>query len=169
VTNKGSVLPIAYYKLTSEICRLGLASRQPLEVRGQTVIPYDFAVAFIKKERERILKETQFGQQRGAMSIVIKGNKDGEELEYRLHTFSSTLALGEGTGIPAAVGAIMMQQGKISGKGVIPPEGGIKPREFIDVYRPLIAAADAKIGKDGETSLIIERVDAHGNVTTMDL
>ena len=169
VTNKGSVLPIAYYKLTSEICRLGLASRQPLEVRGQTVIPYDFAVAFIKKERERILKETQFGQQRGAMSIVIKGNKDGEELEYRLHTFSSTQALGEGTGIPAAVGAIMMQQGKISGKGVIPPEGGIKPREFIDVYKPLTAAADAKIGKDGETSLIIERVDAHGIVTTMDL
>jgi hypothetical protein len=35
--------------------------------------------------------------------------------------------------------------------------------------QPLTAAADAEIGKDGETSLIIERVDAHGNVTTMDL
>ena len=103
------------------------------------------------------------------MSIVIRGDKEGEALEYRLHTFSSTQALGEGTGIPAAVGAIMMQQGKVSGKGVVPPEGGIKPREFIDIYKPLTAAADAKIGKDGETSLIIERVDGHGNVTTMDL
>lgn len=168
VTNKGSVLPIEYYRLTSEICRLGLASKEPLEVKGQMVIPYDFAVAFIKRERERILRETNFGQQRGAMSIVLKGKKAGEELEYRLHTYSSIQALGEGTGIPAAVGAIMMQQGKISGKGVIPPEGGIKPREFIDVYQPLAAAADSKIGREGETALIIEQVDARGNVTTLD-
>jgi saccharopine dehydrogenase (NAD+, L-lysine-forming) len=169
VTNKGSVLPIEYYQLTSEVCRLGLASREPLEVKGQTVIPYDFAVAYIKRERERILKETEFGSQRGAMSIVVKGKKAGEVLEYRLHTYSSTQALGEGTGIPAAVGAIMVQQKKVSGKGVIPPEAGIKPREFIDVYQPLAAAADSKIGKAGDTSLIIERVDANGNITHIDL
>jgi saccharopine dehydrogenase (NAD+, L-lysine-forming) len=147
---------------------LGLASREPLEVKGQTLIPYDFAVAYIKRERERILKETEFGPQRGAMSIVVKGKKDGEVLEYRLHTYSSTQALGEGTGIPAAVGAIMMHQKKVSGKGVIPPEGGIRPREFLDVYRPLAAAADSKTGKAGGTSLIIERVDASGNITRID-
>jgi saccharopine dehydrogenase (NAD+, L-lysine-forming) len=169
VTNKGSVLPIEYYQLTSEICRLGLSSTETLDVKGQSIVPYDFALAFIKQERERLLRETNFGPQRGAMSIVLKGIKDGEALEYRLHTFSSSQALGEGTGIPAAAGAIMVQQGKVAGTGVIPPEGCIQPREFIDLYMPLMEASDTDAGKSGESSLIIERVDARGNVTQLDL
>ncbi|MBU2512358.1 saccharopine dehydrogenase NADP-binding domain-containing protein [bacterium] len=168
VTNKGSVLPIEYYQLTSEVCRLGLTSKDPIEVKGQKVVPYDFALSFIINERERILKETGFGAQCGAMSIVVKGEKNGKALEYRIHTYSSSQALGEGTGIPAAVGAIMMQQGKVVGKGVIPPEGCIKPLEFIEVYRPLAEIADSDIGKTGESSLLIEQVDAEGNVTTLD-
>ncbi len=168
VTNKGSVLPIEYYQLTSEVCRLGMASKEPIEVKGREVVPYDFALAFIKRERDRILKETQFGEQRGAMSIVVKGKKNGEILEYRIHTYSSSQALGEGTGIPAAAGAIMMQQEKVSGKGVLPPEGCIRPLEFIDVFRPLADMADADMGKSGESSLIVEQVDADGKVTTLD-
>ncbi len=169
VTNKGSVLPIEYYQLTSEVCRLGLASKDPIKVKGQEVVPYDFAMAFIQNERERILRETEFGAQRGAMSIVVKGKKNGEALEYRIHTYSSSQALGEGTGIPAAAGAIMLQQGKVAGKGVLPPEGCIKPLEFIEVYRPLAEMADSDVGKTGESSLLIEQVDARGNVTTLDL
>ncbi len=169
VTNKGSVLPIEYYQLTSEICRLGLASDEALDVKGQPIVPYDFALAYIKRERERLLQETNFGPQKGAMSIVLKGLKNGEVLEYRLHTFSSSQALGEGTGIPAAAGAIMVQKGKVAGTGVIPPEGCIDPREFIDLYMPLTEASDADAGKSGESSLIIERVDARGNVTQLDL
>jgi len=168
VTNKGSVLPIEYYTLTSEVCRLGLASRDPIEVKGQSVVPYDFAVAYIKRERERLLQETGFGSQRGAMSIVVSGFKDGQALEFRIHIFSSSQALGEGTGIPAAAGAIMLQTGMVSGKGVLPPEGCIKPREFIDVYMPLTEASDTKAGKTDESSLIIEQVDAKGEVTQID-
>ncbi|NOX57967.1 MAG: saccharopine dehydrogenase, partial [Planctomycetes bacterium] len=37
VTNKGSVLPMEYYPLTAEVCRLGLASREPVDVQGQSV------------------------------------------------------------------------------------------------------------------------------------
>lgn len=168
VTNKGSVLPIEYYQLTSEVCRLGLTSKEPIDVEGQKVVPYDFALSFIKKERERILKETGFGSQCGAMSIVVKGKKNGEVLEYRIHTYSSSQALGEGTGIPAAAGAIMMQQGKVAGKGVIPPEGCIKPLEFIEVYRPLVDSADSDAGKTGESSILIEKVDAGGNITILE-
>jgi len=168
VTNKGSVLPIEYYQLTSEVCRLGLASKEPLEVKGQKVVPYDFAMSFIINERERILKETDFGAQRGAMSIVVKGLKNGEPLEFRIHTYSSSQALGEGTGIPAAVGAIMMQEGKVAGKGILPPEGCIKPQEFIDIYRPIVDDVDSESGKSGASTILIEQVDAQGNVTTLD-
>ena len=168
VTNKGSVLPIEYYKLTSEVCRLGMASKSPLDVKGKQVVPYYFAMSFIKNERERILKETDFGAQRGAMSIIVSGKKDGKALEFRIHTYSSTQALGEGTGIPAAVGAIMMQQGKVAGKGVIPPEGCVKPIEFINIYRPLVDALDADAGKSGGSTVLIEQVDENGNITVLD-
>ena len=168
VTNKGSVLPIEYYQLTSEVCRLGLTSKEPIEVKGQQVVPYDFALAFIKNERERILKETGFGAQKGAMSIVVKGKKNDEPLEFRIHTYSSTQALGEGTGIPAAAGAIMMQTGKVTGKGVLPPEACVKPMEFINIYRPLVDIEDSETGKSGESTVLIEQVDASGNITVLD-
>jgi len=168
VTNKGSVLPIEYYQLTAEVCRLGMTTQAPLDVRGQKVVPYDFAVAFIKQQRERILEETGFGPQRGAMSIVVSGKKNGRPLEYRIHTYSSSQALGEGTGVPAAAGAIMMQEGKVAGRGVLPPEGCIKPLEFIAVYRPLVELVDREYGRTGESSLLIEQADAAGNITTID-
>ena len=168
VTNKGSVLPIEYYQLTSEVCRLGLASKEPLDVNGNLVVPYDFAVAYLKKERERILTETRFGDQRGAMSVVVKGIKDQKSLEYRIHMVSLSQALGEGTGIPAAVGALMVQQQKISQKGILPPEAAIKPREFIDIYMPLLENTDSQSGKAGESSLSIEQIDDQGQITLID-
>ena len=43
---------------------------------------------------------------------------------------SMSQALGEGTGIPAAMGAILMNRGKVYGKGVMPPEGCLHPNEL---------------------------------------
>ncbi len=47
VTNKGSVLPEAYYDLIRDLCRLGLSSSEPVDVEGQGVAPYDFAIAYV--------------------------------------------------------------------------------------------------------------------------
>lgn len=164
VTNKGSVLPIEYYNLIGKLCEAGLASKEPLQVKGQKVIPHDFAIAYIIREREKILKQTNFGEQKGAMSIVVKGRKDGEPLEYRLHTASRGRALGEGTGIPAALGVILMQQGKITAKGVLPPEGCVSPAEFIAIAKKL-----GGYEKEKEGGLYMEMVDAAGKVTRLDL
>ncbi len=90
VTNKGTVVPIEYYNLIGEMCRLGLASKEPVKVKGKTVVPYDFAVAYIIKQRERILKETNFGRQRGCVSDVVKGKKEGKYREYRFHVASQS-------------------------------------------------------------------------------
>jgi len=168
VTNKGSVLPIEYYQLTSELCRLGLGSKEPLDIKGQKVVPYDFAVAYLRRERDRMLKETNFGHRRGALSLVAKGRKDNEDREYRIHAVSTKLALGEGTGIPAAAGAIFMQRGKIATKGVIPPEACIDPREYLELVKPLMGIKDTG-GKPGDSSFLVEQVDADGNVTLVDV
>lgn len=168
VTNKGSVLPIAYYELTSELCRMGFADTEPLTVKGQAVKPYDFAVAYILRERERILEDSGFGRQRGAMSVVVKGSKAGKPQEYRVHMVSLDKALGEGTGIPAAVGAILMGQGKLKGKGVLPPEACVDPKEFIAVVKPLMDMTEQVDGKKPDSSIIFEHVNETGQVTVLD-
>jgi saccharopine dehydrogenase (NAD+, L-lysine-forming) len=169
VTNRGTVLPNEYYNLTKDICKIGLNSKEPLQVKGQTIIPYDFAVAYIIQQRERILKETNFGQQRGCCSVVVRGKKDGKKLEYRFHMASQSQALGEGTGIPAAMGAILMQQGKITQKGVFPPEGCVNPMDFIDLITRIMKLDKNKKGTDSFSGVIVQKVDEDGKIETIDI
>ena len=168
VTNKGSVLPEAYYNLTRDLCLLGLGSTEPVNVKGQMIVPRDFAIAYLIRERERILKETDFGEQRGCVSVIVKGTKDGKKVEYRFHMVSTHQALGEGTGIPAAMGAILMQRGQVGGKGILPPEACINPVEFLPFAVQMFAQDAASKGKKAE-GFIIDRVDEQGNSTRMSL
>ena len=165
VTNKGSVLPIAYYELTAELCRLGLSSREPIDVNGHSITPYDFAVAYLIRERDRILRDTQFGSARGCMSVIVKGRKAGKRRELRVHIFSKASGLGEGTGIPAAIGAILLQQGKISATGVLPPEACIDAAEFLALATRFFGSGSSGGGGD----ILFESVAADGSVTTMQL
>jgi saccharopine dehydrogenase (NAD+, L-lysine-forming) len=169
VTNKGTVIPDEYYALTRELCRLGLAGKEPLMVKGQSVVPSEFATAYIIRERDRILKETNFGSQRGCCSVVVKGKKDEKYQEYRFHMASGSEALGEGTGIPAAIAVILMQQGKIPQLGVYPPEGGVNPVDFIDLISSVMKLGEKKEGDDSFSGVIVESVDAEGNVSIIDI
>jgi saccharopine dehydrogenase (NAD+, L-lysine-forming) len=164
VTNKGSVLPIEYYDLTGELCRLGLASKEPIEVAGREVVPYDFAVAYLIRERERILKATKFGTQRGCMSVVLGGKKDGAPREVRVHMTSKSGGLGEGTGIPAAMGTLLVERGKVSAKGVLPPEACVDPADFITLAADFIPRG-AGSGERG-TKIFIENIGPDGTTTT---
>lgn len=169
VTNKGSVIPNEYYDLTRDLCRLGLSSKEPLDVKEISVIPYDFAVAYIIRQREIILNKTNFGRQRGCLSVIVKGKKRGEYREYRFHMASRSEALGEGTGIPCAMGAILMQQGKITSKGVLPPEACINPNDLISLIPQVIKLDSKKEGGESFGGFIVQSVDAKGNITNIDM
>jgi saccharopine dehydrogenase (NAD+, L-lysine forming) len=169
VTNKGTVLPASYYELTRDICKLGLSRREPVKVNGQDVVPYDFAVSYIIEERDRILKETNFGTQRGCVSVIVKGTIGGEHNEFHFHLASKSQALGEGTGIPAAMGTILLQQGKISKKGVFPPEAGVEPTDFMALLPEVMKLNDDKEGGDSFGGVIVQRVDADGNISNIDI
>lgn len=169
VTNKGSVVPIEYYNLIGEMCRLGLADKEPVNVRGKTVVPYDFSVAYILRQRNRILKETNFGRQRGCVSVVVKGKHDGKYREYRFHMASQSQALGEGTGIPVAMAAILMHQGKIAKKGILPPEAAVNPADFLGLLPQIMDMDKAKAGGGSFSGFLIEKVDENGNVSTVDM
>jgi len=169
VTNKGSVLPEPYYNLIRDICALGLQDKEPVNVKGQSIRPYDFSIAYIIRERDRILKETGFGAQRGCVTVIAKGEKDGGYMEYRFHMASTSQALGEGTGIPAAMGAIAMQQGMVRKNGVMPPEACIDASEFINLL-PEIMKADESSQKEGSfEGFLVEQIDGEGNISTIDL
>jgi saccharopine dehydrogenase-like NADP-dependent oxidoreductase len=161
VTNKGSVLPEPYYDLIRDLAHLGLSSLEPVQVKGQAVVPYDFAIAYVLRERERILQETGFGQQRGCVSVVVRGASAGKPCEYRFHMASTSQALGEGTGIPAAIGAMLMQRGQVQGKGVMPPEACLRPAEFMPLALEIFSRDAAGKGKASE-GLIVEQVDENG-------
>jgi len=168
VTNKGSVLPEPYYDLIRDLARLGLSSTEPVEVDGQSIVPYDFAIAYVLRERERILEETRFGQQRGCISVVVRGSSAGEPCEYRFHMASTSQALGEGTGIPAAIGTMLMQRGQVQGKGVLPPEACLRPMEFLPLALEIFAQDAA--GKGGPSEgLIVERIDKTGTPVRISL
>jgi saccharopine dehydrogenase (NAD+, L-lysine-forming) len=126
-------------------------------------------MAFIIKQRERILKETNFGKQRGCLSIVVKGKKDGKHREYRFHLASRSEASGEGTGIPAALGVILMQQGKISTKGVQPPEGCINPTDLLALVPQVMKLDRKKEGGESFGGVIVQQIDENGTITNIDI
>jgi saccharopine dehydrogenase (NAD+, L-lysine-forming) len=169
VTNKGSVLPEPYYNLTRDICGLGLHSKEPVTVKGQAVVPAEFAAAFIIRERERILKETNFGDQRGCVTVIAKGKKDGKKQEYRVHMASRSQALGEGTGIPAAMGAIVMHQGKIKMKGVMPPEACVDPQGFIALMPEIMKKDESSKKKGSFEGFLVEKIDEDGTISHINI
>ena len=165
VTNLGSVLPIEYFKLTMDVIRLGLGSEEPLLVQGHRVIPRQFAVAFILAQRERFIQESGMSGPCGCLKIKVQGRKDGEPHTYIFSMSSRTGGVGEGTGIPAALGAILMSQGRITRKGVFPPEAAVNPLELLK----LADTAVKHFGMPGGLPIAIEHIDKDGNREMVEL
>jgi saccharopine dehydrogenase (NAD+, L-lysine-forming) len=165
VTNKGTVLPEAYYELIRETCRLGFDSQEPLEVKGHQITPRDFSIAYILREREKLLAQSQFGEQRGCLSVIVKGRKDGQAREYRFHLASRSQSLGEATGVPAAIGVLLIAEGKVQGPGVLTPEAAVAPMDFLG-WIPKVMTLDAdKEGGRAFGGIILEQIDEDGQVT----
>jgi saccharopine dehydrogenase (NAD+, L-lysine-forming) len=166
VTNRGTVLPAEYFERTTEVARLGLAATEPVDVNGTPVAPRDFAIAWLLRERDRLLAETAFGPQRGCAKVVVRGLRHGAPRTYVFSLASQDQALGEGTGIPAAMGAILMAQGKVKGPGVLPPEAAIEPLEFLALVAPVLARSGQRGSFEG---VRIERILADGTVERVPL
>ncbi len=161
VTNLGCVIPTEYYDLIREIVRLGIVEEEPINVKGQEVVPREFTIAYIISRRDEILEATNFGTQRGCLKITMKGAVEGKPHQFDFSLASEGQSMGEGTGIPAAIGALLMQRGKVEGKGVLPPEASINPLEFLGLMQEYLKLDDVT----GEGSpLIIESINHEGNL-----
>ena len=166
VTNRGTVLPDAYFELTTEVARLGLTSLEPIAVGGTQVVPRDFAIAWLLQQRDRLLSELDFGSQRGCTRVAVRGLRKGEPTTFVFSLASTDQALGEGTGIPAAMGAILMQRGRVKGPGVLPPEAAIAPLDFLSLVKPVLATTGQQGSFEG---VVVERIRVDGSIEQVDL
>jgi saccharopine dehydrogenase-like NADP-dependent oxidoreductase len=164
VTNLGLVLPPAYAELIKAMVRLGITDEEPITVQGQEIVPLEFAVAFILSQRERLMREAELNEPMGCLKIVVNGYKEGEPGTYIFSMSSRGHGMGEGTGIPAALGAMLMTTGKIKEKGVLPPEACVNPMDVLEIARNIV-----KTDGDGGLPIIIEHIDKDGKLVEMDL
>lgn len=144
-TNSGVVFPLSYFNLTMDMVRVGACTTEALTVDGAQVVPIEFSVAHILSQRERLLAEAGVTGPAGCLKIVVGGSKDGAPHTFVFSLSSTSEGAGEGTGIPAGLGAVLMHRGSIASPGVHPPESIVDPIE-------MMALAGEVIGKLGVTS-----------------
>lgn len=154
VTNLGIVLPPQYAELIKNVVKTGIVEEEPIDLGGQKISPLDFSVNYILHKRKEFLEKYGPKQPVGCLKIKIKGIKNGEKIKYVFSMFSKEKGMGEGTGIPAAIGTKLMAEDLIKQKGVFPPEGGVNT---IDVLKVLLNT----IGKE-EIPILIEKIDKKG-------
>ena len=164
-TNLGVVFPLSYFHLTQEMVRVGACSDTPMRVQGQEVIPLEFSVAHILARRPQLLREAGINGPAGCLKVVVGGRKQGESQTLVLSLSSKTAGAGEGTGIPAAVGAILMQRGRITRRGVFPPEAAVQPFEVLALANEI----GKQLGVASGGSVHVEHIDASGKRTPIPL
>lgn len=165
VTNMGFVLPLDYFQLTMDTVALGICTEEPLMVQGCEVIPIEFAVQYIISRRPGFIEAAGLTEPTGCLKVEVKGEKDGDPHAYVFSMFSKGAGAGEGTGIPAALGAIMMSRGQITAKGVFPPEAGVVPAEMLELAGQVLKGTSMG---EGGVPIFIEHVDKDGNEESID-
>jgi len=61
--------------------------------------------------------------------VDVKGRKDGQQ---RIISYGVADKMARLTGIPAAIGAQLLAEGRIEARGVFAPEGCLAPQPFLD-------------------------------------
>lgn len=124
VVIKGALIPAWVDELIKEQRDTGFLSKEPIEVKGVKVAPYDLTLQLwnsIPNNRDR-------GPQSSGLKVIVKGEREGKEV-----TFTADIAgrMAPGTGLPASIAALMMNAGDVRVKGVVAPEGCIDPKKFL--------------------------------------
>ena len=112
--------------------KFGFGSREPVDVRGQQVAPYDLMVAMMGNfvpDITAFLAEPTNVAPDWVKEIVteVKGTKDGKTVVYRLGTLTVKGALPTGTA--PALAAIWLADKRVE-PGVYPPEQAFHPEDF---------------------------------------
>lgn len=154
VTNRGVVFPLSYFDMTAELVRAGT--------------PVDDAVAQLIAHRPSLLAESCVTGPAGCLRVDIAGTIGGEEHRIVFSLSSQGSGAAEGTGIPAALGALLMARGAITTPGVHPPEAVVDPVAMLTLANELLPALGVA-GTSGLLPIHISRTGPDGAETELDL
>lgn len=116
------------------IIDLGLASADPLEVKGQKVAPRDVLQALVG----RLPQGEAAPDDHEVLRVVVEGEERGRRVTYTLDAFADAdparglSAVAIDTGVPPSVVAQMIAGGEIRERGVRPPEACVDPVPFFE-------------------------------------
>ena len=127
VVIKGALIPDWVDELIKEQKNTGFLSQEPMDIKGTTVIPYDLTL----KLWETIPEGRDKGPQSSGLKVIVKGVRDGKKVTY---TADMVGRMAPGTGLPASIAALMMNDGDVTQKGVTAPEGCIDPDKFLAAF-----------------------------------
>ncbi len=143
VTNKGTVWPDIMAELTRYFSTLGFTSLKKVKIGEVDIAVRDVMVALTEQlpqivPMETIVKITQetvarFGEQFAlygvGVAVKVIGDKAGEKIELFYGVAESSAV--KATALPAALGALMVAEGRIDEPGVYAPEGIIPAAKFL--------------------------------------
>jgi lysine 6-dehydrogenase len=124
VVIKGALIPSWVDQLIKEQKETGFLNKEPAEVKGVKVVPYDLTLKLwgaIPNNRDR-------GPAASGLKVIVKGERKGKQVTY---TADMVGRMAPGTGLPASIAALMMNAGDVKVKGVVAPEGCIDPKKFL--------------------------------------
>ena len=124
VVIKGALIPLWVDRLIKEQKATGLLNKEPIEVKGTKVVPYDLTL----KLWDTIPKDRDNGPAASGLKVIVKGERKGNQVTY---TADIVGRMAPGTGLPASIAALMMEAGEVKVKGVVAPEGCIDPKKFL--------------------------------------
>jgi saccharopine dehydrogenase (NAD+, L-lysine-forming) len=124
---KGALIPLWVDELIAEQKATGLLSTEPLDLKGVQVTPYDLAL----KLWEKIPEGRDNGPQSSGLKVIVKGRRGDHRVTY---TADMVGRMAPGTGLPASIAALMMDDGHVKVKGVVAPEGCIDPDVFLKIF-----------------------------------
>ena len=124
---KGALIPSWVDELIKEQRDTGFLSSEPVEVKGTKVVPYDLTL----KLWEKIPEGRDNGPQASGLKVIVKGVKGDNRITY---TADMVGRMAPGTGLPASIAALMMDDGYVTVKGVVAPEGCIDPEKFLSEF-----------------------------------
>lgn len=124
VVIKGALIPRWVDELIKEQKETGFLDTQPVSVKGKEVVPYDLTL----KLWEKIPKGRDNGPAASGLKVIVKGERQGKGVTY---TADIVGRMAPGTGLPASIAALMMDDGDVTVKGVVAPEGCIDPEKFL--------------------------------------
>jgi lysine 6-dehydrogenase len=115
-------------ELLRTMALLGLASDQPVDVKGHPVLPRDFTLALLKREKLLGAPPGVTIHDWEVCDIEVHGTQQGRPVvRHALARFPPrpdwNLTVTEyAVGVAGAIGAEMVASGEVTAKGVVPPE-----------------------------------------------